>query len=273
MVFLDRFRAWWRFYRRAVTLYRVHSPFVFAFMQEVLDDRRRYYAFGAIESLRARMWRQRAPIEVLDLGAGPKGRGGGRRISSLAREVRRSGSGPAKGAFLFRLTHWLQPAYLLELGTSVGISTLYISAAAGSKAHFTAIEGCPNLAAAAQTHLALLGFGPVRFFTGAFETHLDAALASVPQLDLVFLDGNHQEAAVRQYFDQCVAKVHAHSCIFIDDIRWSKGMENAWRYIQEHPAVRLTIDCPYGGLVFFNPDFKVRQHFTVVPWLWKMWVI
>jgi len=40
-------------------------------------------------------------------------------------------------------------------------------------------------------------------------------------------------------------------------------MEEAWKQIQEHDAVTLTIDLFFIGLVFFNPDFKAAQHFTI----------
>jgi hypothetical protein len=40
-------------------------------------------------------------------------------------------------------------------------------------------------------------------------------------------------------------------------------MEEAWKQIQEHPSVKLTIDLFFIGIVFFNPDFKVKQHFKI----------
>jgi hypothetical protein len=40
-------------------------------------------------------------------------------------------------------------------------------------------------------------------------------------------------------------------------------MEAAWKEIQQHSAVTLTIDLFFIGLVFINPDFKVKQHFVI----------
>jgi hypothetical protein len=47
------------------------------------------------------------------------------------------------------------------------------------------------------------------------------------------------------------------------DIHWSQEMEEAWSEIQEQPSVTLTIDLFFIGLVFFSPDFKEKQHFTI----------
>jgi lipoprotein signal peptidase len=40
-------------------------------------------------------------------------------------------------------------------------------------------------------------------------------------------------------------------------------MEAAWSVIQQHPSVTLTIDLFFIGLVFLNPTFKVKQHFSI----------
>lgn len=266
--------SWGRFYWRAVTSYQVHSPFVFSFLQEVLEDQRRYYSFSKIEALRAEMKSSQLPIQITDFGPGPRGRGGDRlRTSSIARETRRSASSARKGAFLFRLIQWCQPVHLLEMGTSVGISTAYLSAAAGRKAHLTSLEGCPRLAAVTQKHLEILELGPVELVVGPFESTLKGALEGIPQLDFAYLDGNHRGPAVVSYFEACLPKLRAHSVLLLDDIHWSPGMEQAWEQLKAHPAVRLSIDCPYGGLLFFNPEIRVKQHFTLVPYLWKPWKI
>jgi hypothetical protein len=40
-------------------------------------------------------------------------------------------------------------------------------------------------------------------------------------------------------------------------------MEEAWKYIQEHSAVTLTIDLFFIGIVFFREEQKVQQHFSI----------
>ncbi len=40
-------------------------------------------------------------------------------------------------------------------------------------------------------------------------------------------------------------------------------MEEAWQEIQDDDSVTLSIDLFFIGLVFFNPDFRVKQHFSI----------
>ena len=53
------------------------------------------------------------------------------------------------------------------------------------------------------------------------------------------------------------------SIFIFDDIHWSKEMDQAWNEIKNSPDVTLTIDLFFIGIVFFNKDFKVKQHFTI----------
>ena len=48
----------------------IHSPFIFRFVQEVLNDRKEYYGYNEIEEMRDRMKVDDTVITVEDLGAG-----------------------------------------------------------------------------------------------------------------------------------------------------------------------------------------------------------
>lgn len=273
-----RILAWWKFYRNAVTKYKVHSPFVFEWITEVLEDRRNYYAFDAIEALRKKMLQSNTAITLTDFGAGPNGVFEGNkapvlRPTTLRKVVRRSGSDARQGARLFRLVNWLHPMHVLELGSSVGISTLYISKAAGNDARMTSLEGCPQSSAIARLNLQTLGVTNVEVITGAFSETLKNVVESYPTLDFVFFDGNHQEQPTLGYVEVCMSKVHENTLLVLDDVHWSPGMEAAWEKIKLHPQVTMTIDCGDFACVFFRKDFKTKQHFQIVPSWWKPWMV
>ncbi|MEI2748358.1 MAG: hypothetical protein V9E88_06345 [Ferruginibacter sp.] len=64
-------------------------------------------------------------------------------------------------------------------------------------------------------------------------------------------------------FISCWAKSNASSVFIFDDIHWSAEMEEAWEEIRKHPAVTLSIDLFFIGLVFFDPSIKVKQEFVI----------
>jgi predicted O-methyltransferase YrrM len=66
-----------------------------------------------------------------------------------------------------------------------------------------------------------------------------------------------------RYFEQLLQKISRPGILIFDDIHWSGEMEAAWAGVKSHPAVMLTIDLFFIGLVFFSNDFKVKQHFVI----------
>jgi predicted O-methyltransferase YrrM len=262
-----QFRAFLRFYWSAVTKYQIHSPFVYGLATAVLDDRRWYYAFRDVEQLRIRMLASEAVLDVVDFGAG-QSRGQHRR--SIPHIVRRAGSNARQGRRLFRLAQYLAPKTMLELGSSVGISAMYLASAVRN-APFLSLEGCPQTAEVARGNLAWLGLKKAEVVTGAFEQTLLPALQQLQHVDLVYLDGNHRLEPTLQYFETCLPFVRNQTVFVLDDIHWSPEMQAAWQHIRQHQQVTLSIDFFDFALAFVNPDFREKQHWNIVPAKWKIW--
>jgi predicted O-methyltransferase YrrM len=98
---------------------------------------------------------------------------------------------------------------------------------------------------------------------GSFEKTLPFISNKIEKIDLLFVDGNHRKDPTLKYFHFFLSKATNNSIFIFDDIHWSKEMEEAWKQVQAHHSVTLTIDLFFVGLVFFSTDFKVKQHFTV----------
>ncbi len=257
-----------KYYFKARTKYNVHSPFVYDFVEDVLEDDRWYYAFSEWEALRRLLRSNKTKIQVTDYGAGSQVTGTGERsLSSLARY---SAGSPYTCRLLFRIVQKYQPKTMLELGASLGISTGY-QAAAALNAQFLTIEGCPNVAHYAAHHFQLMKLKNVRLLEGKFDEMLHLALKELKKLDYLFLDGNHRKAPVLRYFEQCLELADERSVFVFDDIHWSDEMEQAWEEIKRHEAVTLSIDLFFFGVVFFQKDFQAKEHYTLIPWGLKPW--
>lgn len=131
---------------RAKNEHSIHSPFVFKLYTEVIRNEERYYAYDELDRLRGQLLRDDTVMEVSDLGAGSKKLSNKRKVSEIAKVS----VIPAKyGELLFRLVNHFQPQHILELGTSLGLSALYIHKAA-PRAELITVEGCPNTYAFAK---------------------------------------------------------------------------------------------------------------------------
>ena len=259
-----------RHYAVAQTKYRIHSPFVGHWIEEVLEDSRAYYAFDELEGLWERLKLDERKLAVTDLGAGSRADGARAAERSVASIARTAVCRPSKGRFLFRQTLFSKPTTILELGTSLGISALYFRAAA-PKARLVTVEGCPNIAAVARENFRRMGGHPPESYVGNFDDVLPGLLPQLGQLDLLYLDGNHREAPTLRYFELCLPYVGENSVFLLDDIHWSAEMQRAWQQLSAHPSVSLSIDTFHTGLLFFKKEISGKKHFVLTPWYCKPW--
>lgn len=238
----------------------IHSPFVFDLIVNVIDNKRsKYYEYPYINSLRYKLSKSQRCINVTDYGAGSKMLKTNKR--SLKDVLKNSSIKSKYGKLLFRLVNRFLPEIILEFGTCLGLSTLFL-ASPNSKAKVFTIEGCPELSKVANENFMLFGVKNIKLFTGRFDDILSGVLTEAKRLDFVFFDGNHTRDATIDYFDQCLALANENSIFVLDDIHWSAGMEEAWKTIQEYPEVTVTIDLFFMGIIFFKKSLS-KQNFIV----------
>lgn len=231
----------------------IHSPFVFELYNDVITDENPFYVYEDIESIRSKLLLTNKSIQINDYGAGSKvSSANARTIKDIAKHTLKS---PKYGQLLFRVVNRFKPRTILELGTSLGVTTMYL-AAPSKKTKITTVEGCPNTAKVAQINFDKIGFNNIELINQKFEDFLHNYISKVDVLDFVFFDGNHQKEATLNYFYQCIEKVHNGTVFIFDDIHWSDGMTAAWEQIKKHPKVTTTIDLYMLGIVFFNTDLS-----------------
>lgn len=238
----------------------MHSPFVFQFILQVLNNQSGWVPPAGIEDLRKKLLTDKRPLLVEDFGAGSRSGSGQTRT---VRDIARTALKPKKYAqLLYRLVKHYQPQTILELGTSLGITTAYM-ASANQAATVITVEGSPQVAEVAGKNAAALSLKNITQQVGRFDDLLPGIIEQTPAIDLAYIDGNHRYEPTLRYFTQLLPAVHNDSVLVFDDIHWSEEMEKAWQQIQQHPAVRCTVDIFFLGFVFFRQEFKTKQHFTI----------
>ncbi|AYA35681.1 class I SAM-dependent methyltransferase [Hymenobacter oligotrophus] len=249
-----------RYWLRSGNAHGLHSPFVFSLYLDVVCHTGEFGPFQAIEARRHALREDTRRLRITDFGAGSHtGAGTERAVGSIARAAAKP---PRLAQLLFRLVNYLQPATILELGTSLGLTAAYL-ASASSRARVFSFEGCPQTAAVARETFDQLHLGNVELIEGNFDETLPQALGRLEQpIDFAFFDGNHRYEPTLRYFEQCLPHRTDESVFVFDDIHWSGEMDRAWEAIKAHPEVTLTIDLFFVGLVFFRRNAP-KQHFTL----------
>lgn len=251
-------KAYISYRKKAVGAHGLHSPFVYEFYNEVVkkidqvDD-------AQIQELRKELLRSNEIIEITDFGAGSRtGSGNSRKIKEIAKN---SAVDAKYGKLLSRIVSHYQLKNGLELGTSLGIGSAYITFNTGLE-QLISIEGCSSIYKSASQNIERLGLTNVQLINGEFDKVLDEILSNQKTLDIAYIDGNHQYEATMHYFKKILDRAHDETFMIFDDINWSTGMRKAWDEICTHPDIHVSMEFFRMGIVLKRPE-QAKEHFVL----------
>lgn len=238
----------------------IHSPFVYDIVSRVFRNKLDSDIVLCMEKIRNKMISDTSIIEINDLGARSlKAKyDKKRKVSEIARYSSVSGK---YGMLLSNLSKEFGKPYMIELGTSLGISAMYMALASPDTRLIT-IEGCSETARIASENFDQAQIKNIELHKGSFDEMLPEILDSCKTPGLVFIDGNHRRDPLLRYFGMIADNSGSNTVVIIDDISLSREMAQAWKEIKSHSKVSVTIDTGRMGVVFFRESIN-RNHFIV----------
>ena len=243
------------FSSRHIKGFGVHSPYIFRQIRFVIYEKSSYYVFTHIENLRRLLLKNNCKIQLNDFGTGKSVENTVSRIASRSLKSRKYGQ------LLYRLVKEHKPKTIIELGTSLGITTLYLASA--SNADCYTFEGSKSCIDIAKANFIELNVSNIHVFEGDIDLILKEKLELISDIDFAFIDANHKYESVLKYFDLIVSKAASDAIIVIDDINWSSDMNRAWNVIKENDCVTSSIDLFEMGILFLNPILN-KKHYKLI---------
>lgn len=234
----------------------LHSPFLYLFYTKVVkkDNKK---GFEPIETLRKSLLQNDKEMLIEDLGAGSRiSNSNTRKVSQIAKHA----STPAPFSRLLNriITHF-DYKNIVELGSSLGLNSAYMASAKKDVQLFT-FEGSASIANLAKQNLSELNCTNYQLIEGNIDNTLPQWIENTPQIDLVYIDANHRYEPTLRYFELLLPKMTTSGMIILDDIHWSKEMNDAWEVLKKHPKVSLSIDLFEAGVLFLQPDLMKENY-------------
>ncbi len=256
----------------------IHSPYLFRLVRFVLRDENAYYCFRDIERWRELLLACEDSLDVVDYGSAgsPEGLHVQRRVCDIAKNHLESAR---VGQVLFRIVNFLheeekRPLQILELGTSLGITTAYL-ASVDSRNKVVTMEGSEAVLRVAQGVWKMLKLENIEWIQGNIddtlyniysvqnsEFRIQSSEAKDERIDLAFVDANHTYEATIRYADFLLNRLTEKGILVLDDIHYSEQMERAWRELKADPRVTTSMDLYHAGLLFVDTHY-LKRHYRI----------
>jgi len=253
-----KIKSYLTFLLKSTNHHGVHSPFVYNLVSNCFYAKTNPTKKEAFQKIKKRLAKNSKVIEVTDFGKGSKiFKTNQRKVTDIAKIA---GISKKRALLLIRICAYFKFENMLEIGTSVGLSTSALSIG-NPTAKITTLEGCKKTSDIAKELFSEFNLLNIEQCVGNFKETLPSVLKN-NSFDFVYFDGNHQKEATLVYFNNCLETAHNNSVFIFDDINWSVEMQQAWEIIKRNPKITITIDTFYWGFVFFRKEQK-KEHFTL----------
>ncbi|HOY39604.1 MAG TPA: class I SAM-dependent methyltransferase [Bacteroidales bacterium] len=188
-----------------------------------------YYVFSEIENQRKILLETHTEIEVIDKGAGSRVFKGNKR--SIQRIARYCLTEQEDAQILFRLGAWAGSNHILELGTSLGVTTAYL-ATTPCNLELISIDACSNTIKEAKKLLSELSVENVTLLNSDFSLAIENLIKENRKFDFIYFDGDHNGLRMRNYYEGVRLNLVGKRYVMVfDDISWSRDMNTFWKYI------------------------------------------
>lgn len=254
-------RRFLTFWRSAKSIDTVDSPLLYSLSFKIRNSHENSAEILRIEQRRQSLLKDRAVINRESLGAPSSVCK--RNEVSISQIAHSSVSPRYKCDLLKSIIEWSGSASVLELGTSLAISTAYISTVENVQ-YIDTVEGSKSISAVNQQDL---HNNKIQFHVDSFQSFIDAELNKGTKYDCIILDGHHEYLSTITYVSQCHALLTPDGLIIMDDLYWSQGMTKAWQELKSSQDYNLRIDLFFYGILSMKP--AVRESIDVKLWPFK----
>ena len=222
----------------------VHSPFVYSLITNVLREKSLYYDYKRIEQLRDALLNDPSLLQNRD----------------SQKNIHKFLTSERHGRFLFRMVNFFHPETLLEIGTGLGVDTLYM-ASPHANCQCITLEEDLFLQNVSEKLFSAQSSSNIELIKGRWKESLEYVLGNTEKLDFVCLNANQQQP-IRELYKMCRTKMHDQSIFIIRNIRTSKELYELWEELKKEDNVVSAIDIYSMGILLYNPSLT-NKHYSL----------
>jgi|GEM_PF-40834 len=221
--------------------YGIHSPFIYSLITKVIEEKSAFYAFEEIENFRKTILTENNLQSKITI-----------------QEIQSSNY----GKFLFRIVHFFKCRIVIQIGGSTGIMGLYLALASGMQSKCYVLEERPGLLSAIDPFILAHHLKQLHLMEGAYEENLKALCILLQEVDFIFVNLLPNSMEWEKIYALCEPLIRKNGIIVLNNIRKNQEMKKGWRFLQNLPQARVTIDLYVVGVAFFDNKLP-KRHYNV----------
>ncbi len=215
----------------------VHSPFAFRLITRVIEEPYPYYCYKEIEQLR------RSKLKGV--------------LTKKDLQTRRAMS-RKRASLLFRLVNHFKPTTILEIGSSWGISTLYMQQG-NPQATYYCIEPQEQVRTVAKEVVACMT-DSVQFLPSPVAEALPPLLDQLNELGFLFVHNMASAHQYQSYMPVILPHIHHQTVVVVEDIHKDKATTKVWRQLIASSQVRVSMDLYDIGIAVCSPKYNKQDY-------------
>lgn len=223
-----------------------HSPFVYQFITEVLNDDRHFYPFEEISFLFDDLRSDKRKINY---------NGQDTTIAKIADKL----LSQKCNQLLFRIVEFYKPSYILEVGSSLGITTAYLATPNQNNLLYS-IDTNEHLALLAQQTLKQFNLDNVTILT-ADNYSLNTLANYERKYGLILFNISPEDSL--DIFTTLETLINEESIVVVTGINKNLNNKLSWEKIKEQRTITMSIELFEMGFLFFRKEILKKQHFKV----------
>ncbi len=246
-------KTFFNYYLKAKTKYSVHSPFVYEFMTEVLEDDRYFYAFDDMLAFYVLLKKEK---KIIDWN------GEAVEVKSIFKSLRIA---PPVGELLFRLANYYQYQNIVSLGN--GLAAMWLAQAV-RHSKVLLIEQNTAWANILTNHQnfenEIQNFEVVPKWTDKINNSV-----KMPRVDVLIFDAKLSNIDIQTTFEEFLPYLDSDSLVILTN----KNADNSkiWKILKQHHRITLTIDLFQIGFLYLRTAQRETEHFQLIDHSWKPW--
>lgn len=221
--------------------YGVHSPFAYDLITTVIEEKRAYYCYETLDTIRLQLQQENRKIRC------------GEKELTLKKAIRTYCFSVNDYRILFRLANRFHPEKVLIIGSGLGLTPLYVLAHS-YKADCIVVERERSIAEVACDVMRKYARSSIKIF--------DEFDMSEPDHADFIIWGKSVDFSFNS-FENMLPYVTDKSILIIYGINNSFTDKQVWDKVRTHPKVTATFDLYSFGLIFFNSKLYQKTYKTI----------